>query len=137
MTNERRVFLRWRLPFYLWLVVILALTSYPKLTLPETGFSSIDKLGHLGVYFVLGLLALRFYIRDNLANWRGNVSKAMVFCILFAVFDEIHQCIIPGRSADIWDALADIAGILLALLTFWLASSRRMFFKRTVRVYEQ
>lgn len=45
---------------------------------------------------------------------------AYIICAgLFALSDEMHQYFVPGRSAEIADWLADMAGIILA----WLLGS--------------
>jgi VanZ family protein len=33
----------------------------------------------------------------------------------YAVLDEIHQAFVPGRTADVYDALADVIGVLIVV----------------------
>ena len=98
--------------------MILALTSYPKLHVPDTGFSAQDKVAHLAMYFVLGFFTSR-------ALWLGKqmtVSQAMVrsilFCCVFAIMDEWHQYFIPGRDAEFLDGIANVGGVFTAQILF-------------------
>ena len=91
-----------------WAALILALTSVPGSAVPDVGVDSGDKLAHLLLYGVLGALALR-------AAWNPThpLRSIMVVALgvaLFGAADELHQLIIPGRSADLVDWVADSIG---------------------------
>lgn len=43
----------------------------------------------------------------------------------FAVFDEWHQSMVPGRIAARWDVAVDVAGVTAGLAALWLARRRR------------
>jgi len=111
-------FIRWNLPAIIWASIILALTSYPKLTVPDLGFNAIDKLAHIVVYFILAVLVTRALVRDNTNVKNGIFLKSFLINSGFAFFDELHQIPIPGRVGDILDFSADILGILFALFAF-------------------
>ncbi|MCL1979693.1 MAG: VanZ family protein [Proteobacteria bacterium] len=87
-------------------------------TLPD--ISNIDKLLHCGAYAVLGgsfLFALTPQWKRRhpvLAGW-----AAILFCLLYGIFDEFHQSFIPGRFAGIDDVAADFAGGVLAVAGDW------------------
>ena len=110
----KSLFNRWTFPAFFWGLVILFLTSYPKITLPDIGISFEDKLGHLGIYFIFSFLLSRAFVKGDLRRLKNGVGKAIFLGALFAVFDEIHQIPIPGRTGDVLDVFADIIGILLA-----------------------
>jgi VanZ family protein len=38
---------------------------------------------------------------------------AVIAAFAFSISDELHQVFVPGRSADIFDLIADFAGILV------------------------
>jgi VanZ family protein len=111
-------FIRWKLPAILWGATILTLTSYPKLEIPDIGFNAIDKVAHLGVYFIFGFLIIRALAEGRAQTLRDYI-KTSLFGICFALFDELHQLFIPGRCCEAWDAVADIIGIFLGLVIFY------------------
>ncbi|NOY57446.1 MAG: hypothetical protein GXO75_00735 [Calditrichaeota bacterium] len=115
---KKVLFNRWTFPAFFWGLVILFLTSYPKITLPDIGVSFEDKLGHLGIYFIFSFLLSRAFVKGDIVRLKQGVGKAILLGSLFAIFDEIHQIPIPGRSGDVWDVFADIVGILLAQMLF-------------------
>ncbi|MBN2456508.1 MAG: VanZ family protein [Sedimentisphaerales bacterium] len=77
-----------------------------------------DKTLHILAYLVLVFLLWFSISPDKKANWR----KAAVWWILFAVvwygvIDEVLQGYV-GRSCDVTDFLANLAGTLLGLILF-------------------
>jgi len=110
--------LRWYGPWLVWTLTILVLTSLPKIELPKTGFSMMDKVAHAGVYFILGFLSARARMRGDTQNLGDAIKFTAIFGTAFAIFDEVHQIFIPNRIGDVGDAAADIVGILLSLLVF-------------------
>jgi VanZ family protein len=108
----------WHIPAWLWGLGILALTSYPRLEMPDIGFSFVDKVGHFTVYFIFGFLITLALTKGDLGRARKALLKVIVMGFLFAVLDEFHQKFIPGRSADILDAGADMVGIFLSQILF-------------------
>ena len=119
---KRTEFLRWYLPLLLWATTILILTSIPTLKPQSLGFNAEDKLAHFGVYYSLGLLRVRALGSGYRAENRV-LLKSLLLGVSFAALDEAHQILIPGRSGDIFDFLADSLGILCALITFWLVKN--------------
>ena len=111
-------FIKYYLPTILWIITVLVLTSYPSLKIPDIGTSIEDKLAHFGVYLILAFLMSRsLWYRDNLSTWR-LIYLSVLYCTLFAFFDEIHQSFIPGRSTELYDLLSDFIGILAAQILF-------------------
>ncbi len=113
-------FILYQLPAYIWAIVILALTSYPSIKLPDIGFDPVDKLAHFGVYFILSALVLRAIVKNGPVVKQNQWNKGILISSIFAIFDELHQIPIPGRQGDIMDFLADFLGILFAGLLFKL-----------------
>ncbi len=104
-------FARYQLPLILWLLVIFALSAIP--TLPVVKFPiSPDKIVHAGIYFVLCMLSRRAFYYQSRWTWLRDHSllAAMVFAVLYGILDEVHQLYVPGRWADVYDALADAVG---------------------------
>jgi VanZ family protein len=99
---------RWVAPLA-WALLILSLTSIPGSTLePVPIFPHADKLAHLALYGVLGTLVGRSFPREV---WRPRATlMTLMVLALFAFADEWHQELIPGRSADPADWVADVIG---------------------------
>ncbi|NMC70979.1 MAG: VanZ family protein [Myxococcales bacterium] len=116
MTGETgRSDVRWRAwwPAVAWAALVLTLTSIPHPTLPLAAFSWSDKLAHAVLYAVLGFLAALGAARDARLRRHpiGFLLLAVVGCLAaLGALDEVHQAWIPGRSADVLDWVADLAG---------------------------
>ena len=83
-------------------------------------FNWSDKSLHLWGYTLLGGLLVRLFKREfsSLSFWR-IMLLALVAGTLYGVSDELHQALVPGRSADAWDVLADMVGTFLGTALFW------------------
>ena len=114
---------RW-VPTALWAALVLVATSIPGSNVPD-GPAGADKLVHFALYAVLGGLAAR----ARLQELRGAAAPAMLRLLaaiaLFAAIDEAHQQLIPGRSADLRDVAADLAGAAVAIALTAAAHVRR------------
>lgn len=88
-----------------------------------------DKLVHLGLYAVLG---------GALAWGRGRSGAALphwllvVAGIAYGATDELHQLLVPGRSASFFDFLVDGVGVILGY-----AVLRRCWTQRAPRSAER
>ena len=82
---------------------------------PPVSFFGADKVAHLGMYLVLGLLLTR----AALASWKSALPAtllALCLGITVGTSDEMNQSHVPGRSADALDLIADTVGLALAPL---------------------
>jgi VanZ family protein len=105
---------RW-IPPIAWAAVILTLTSIPASDLAPVGafaFPGADKLVHVGMYGVLGALLARAV---GVPPSPRTLGRLLLGVLLFAAVDEWHQRFIPGRSADVLDLVADLAGATLGV----------------------
>ncbi len=93
------------------------LSSLPPWRLPLFGpwFEGKDKVEHVLYFLFTGLLAVR---AARFGEGWGR-AKTGVFLLLAAILwgcsDEIHQSFVPGRSVEIGDVLADVAGVAIAV----------------------
>lgn len=76
----------------------------------------VDKLAHAGLYAVLAVLL-------RLSGLRPSI--AVLLAATWGVLDELHQRTVPGRDADPWDALADLAGAYLGVVAVGWSARRR------------
>lgn len=95
-------FLRF-IPALLWAGTIYYLSSQPDLPQPPLGFEGIDKLMHAAAYGGLMVWCLVGDRGRRSGVWLGVVA-------LYGLTDELHQALVPGRSPDVVDWLADVAG---------------------------
>ena len=73
----------------------------------------IRKLAHMFLYFILYLLS--FYV-SNSYKLKKRYLSAFLFCLLYAISDEVHQLFIFERSFGLIDILIDIFGSSICLL---------------------
>lgn len=94
----------------LWMLLIFVLSSQPGG--PETGSGrlrfGLDKFGHLVVFGNLGVLVANALATQGVG--RTRFWWTFVICALYAVTDELHQVLVPGRSPTVYDILIDVAG---------------------------
>ncbi len=107
--------LRVYLPLKLYWLLIFVLTTIPGHALPKT-IKLGDKIEHLLAYFGLSvLLFLTVHFK-----YEFSVKKISFIVItvvaLYGAFDEIHQLLIPFRSADWLDFFADVLGGIIGIL---------------------
>lgn len=73
----------------------------------------VRKCAHFTAYLLLAVLSLQFF--RTLEKFRKPLSAgaaALVFSVIYAISDEIHQLFVDGRSAQIRDVLIDSCGAL-------------------------
>ncbi|MDP8231443.1 MAG: VanZ family protein [Candidatus Zophobacter franzmannii] len=113
--------------FWLWMILIVTLSSWPSLKTSDTGILSLDKLLHFGKYGMAGLLLGLFLLRTN--HSLKNIITKFAYLALFSIADEYHQFFISGRSVSIWDAIANLIGVFFALL-FIIVIIKGIIFKK-------
>ncbi len=99
------------------MLAIFTLSSIPSIPVIKFPISP-DKLGHAGIYFVLCMLWKRALFHQDRVPFLHRHALLMGFCLTTAhgILDEIYQMSVPGRSAEVYDALADTAGAGLFVL---------------------
>ncbi|HEX7343619.1 MAG TPA: VanZ family protein [bacterium] len=108
-------------PFLFWVLLIFAFSAYPKAIIPQSKYFSWDKLAHLVEFGILGYLAARA-IRFSGLRWLAARYGwiTIIFGLLYAISDELHQLYVKGRYASVYDVIADFVGVLLGCLVFTL-----------------
>ena len=88
--------------------LILVLTLAPKD--PSSGIAYLDKIGHLGIFFLFSTAALFDFRKvDNIE------IKAVLAALLFGgVIELVQPCF--GRSFELMDLAFDVIGALLGVL---------------------
>ncbi|GIK84044.1 MAG: teicoplanin resistance protein VanZ [Patescibacteria group bacterium] len=106
-------------PPTLWAIIIFLFSS--QTTLPGFEESAYDfifkKLAHITVYLVLYLLVFRAVkLTSNEKNKNTLLLVPITICLLYAISDEFHQSLVPGRYATLRDIGYDMLGVSIAFL---------------------
>ncbi len=113
--------------FYSGLLYTLAITVLfllPAKDIPGVAIRFGDKWAHIFVFLILTLIWLLITL---VKNW---LTKYRVFWVSFLallygiIIEALQERFFETRSADIWDVVADIVGILLAVLLFLIMKKR-------------
>jgi VanZ family protein len=89
-----------RIAFYAAGALVAAVSLVPSTTLPPTSIG--DKVEHVIAYAVLGLLGA--------ASSERGIMRLILGLAAFGLAIELLQTFSPGRSPDLFDLAADIAG---------------------------
>lgn len=104
------------LPLVFYWILLFTLTSLPSQSVPSVGVN--DKLEHSLAYFGLSFLLYLTLLFQKKSDFL--IKYAAIFTILiiviYAVLDEVHQLLIPGRSCEMLDFLADMLGGIVGIL---------------------
>ncbi len=104
--SKQIIFLFWAALIGSYILAIL-----PQDVAPKIGNLS-DKSLHFIAFAVLSLLLNSSY---RMAWW-----KSIVYLVFYACFIEFSQYFTPNRCAEFLDVVADIIGIGIGLLFYWV-----------------
>lgn len=100
-----------------------------KLTEKHSLVYSIRKLAHLTIFCVLQMIVFAV-MRYNGKSILKSTIYSMLAVILYAIFDEIHQYFIPGRSCQVKDVFIDTIGGSVGLgISYIIVLVKSIFFK--------
>ncbi len=114
--------------FFLWALLagylggVYWLSAQQDITLP--GPDSIDKLLHAVAYFGLCVVA-RGAFGTLFARRSVAVLVATAVTLIYAATDEWHQSVVPTRTPDLYDWIADATGGVVAAVLFLALDRRR------------
>lgn len=123
MQEGTKRFLYRTLPVIIYLVLVFTVSSMPSLVPPRLGFSWEDKIYHFCEYAGLAFFlfrALGFWPKFNVYLRRTLLTLATGAAI--GAIDELHQIYIPGRASQFGDWLADVGGLVFALVIIGISS---------------
>jgi VanZ family protein len=106
-------------PVMAWAGLIFFFSSLQTVPSPQDTVLNfiLKKSAHIFEYAVLYWLAFRAVNRDETSSQkkRGDYLTPLVFTLIYAIFDEIHQSFVPNRHAKLYDVGFDLVGALLAI----------------------
>ena len=113
----------------IWLIIIFVLSSF---TADESGRQSgfivgiimkicsgvnvrtlsmiVRNVAHFLEYFILGVLC------STLCKKKRDFWWVLVFCIIYAISDEVHQIFVKGRVFQILDIMIDSFGAFIGIV---------------------
>ncbi len=143
--KKRNLIYRW-LAVIVWMVIIYILSDQPASISDELSVGIIDRVfsifginislnqdllqlfnyiirksAHFVTFFTLGILLCHAIIKKAIVK---EYLIVVGIAFLYAVFDEVHQLFVVGRSGQISDVVIDFAGVLLAVLIYYLYDSK-------------
>lgn len=116
--DPSRALLLWG-PVALYALAIFVESSISTVPAFPSGFT--DKDGHGLLYAGLGVLVLRAASGGQWdgVTWRAT-AVAVVCAAVYGITDEFHQWFVPGRTADVYDWIADCTGATVGVAIVWL-----------------
>ena len=116
--TNNHFYLYW-FPVIVWAILIFALSSlstFPKAVQPALSF---DKLAHSIEYAVFSFLLARAFRHSKKDKAKRYFRILAVICaIVYAVTDELHQSLIPMRTASVVDLIYDSIGAVIGQIFF-------------------
>lgn len=115
------------LPPLAWLLVMLYFSSVPDpyARVHAQGTTLTDIVAHFVGFLVLAALVLRWWCFRTRETTRRRILQAVALCLLYSIFDELHQIPIPGRSFDWIDLVTDAVGVAVGVGAVLLFGARR------------
>ncbi len=103
-----------------WAVIIIFVSSLPniptlKIHTAKSEFR-LDYLMHFCEYGLLAFIAFLSFVGKEFNLKYKKLLLITLTLIVFAILDEFHQKLIPGRSYNIRDIMSNVTGILAAAL---------------------
>ena len=81
----------------------------------------VRKVAHFSIYMILAIFTYMFIENLNIKSksererLRKNILYTCIFCIIYAIFDEIHQIYVPGRTGKPIDVIIDTLGACMGI----------------------
>lgn len=77
----------------------------------------IRKVAHFTLYFILGIIA--YFTLRSYGISKNVFIYTIIFCLAYAITDEVHQLFSDGRSFKVMDILIDTSGATLSNLIIY------------------
>ncbi len=112
-------FLKYWLPPLAWMTLIFAFSAQPSLpSAPNRWDALLKKTMHALAYGALARLYLRA-LRAQCPRAQWARAASWVLALIYALSDEYHQTLVPGRNGSLTDVTIDALGACGAMLLDW------------------
>lgn len=78
----------------------------------------VRKCAHFGLYLIGGLLITNFFNTTRVKE-KHIIIYSILFAVIYACTDELHQLFVNGRSGEIRDIIIDTLGASTGTLLFY------------------
>lgn len=115
-----------------WAALIFVLSSLPRL---GTGLEQdylLRKIAHIAEFAILTILTIRVLRHVSTHHLDTSLGSGLL-ALTYALSDEVHQRMVPGRSGTLYDVGIDSLGILFAMSWILLRGVRGRSIKDVVR----
>ena len=99
-------------PAIIMMLVIFIVSSIPGKIINDSGLGKESY--HINGHFLLFLILTLTYFKAT-----KSIAKSILFSLIYAVFDELHQKFTPLRSVSAFDIYVDTIGTLIGGLILW------------------
>ncbi len=77
--------------------------------------SVVRKSAHFIIYLLGGIIIYTFFDTFNI-NTKRKIIYSIIFAMLYACSDELHQKFVDGRGASFIDVILDTSGSIVGIL---------------------
>jgi VanZ family protein len=99
------------------MIILSSIPNVPTLKIHTARYVfRLDYLMHFGEYGMLSFLAFIYFSENEFRIGYRKVILIASCIILFAVLDELHQKLIPGRTYSTRDIISDVTGVAAAIV---------------------
>ena len=120
---KRKLGFSWyAMPTLVWTICIFIASSIPSPEMPGFSIFEMDKVIHLGVYFVLAACVFTAcsHAEAPLYLQSHKIAATILFVAVYGALDEFHQYFVPGRAVEFFDWLADVSGAFVFIFLFYV-----------------
>src|SRR5687767_1390131 len=107
----KRLFFLWG-PVFFWCALIFTFSAIPDLSSGLAYDTPLRKAAHFLEYAILAVLFWRALSGGGPSDTRPLFWCTLIFSVLYAFTDEVHQGFVPGRTPAVLDWVIDSAGAL-------------------------
>jgi len=94
-------------------LLLFPITDFPKVEVPF-----IDKLGHVILFSILIIIWLLFVLSKTELGKLTSIWVVLIAFFYGIIIEASQGLFFESRTADVWDIIANSAGILLGWLIF-------------------
>lgn len=116
---------------FLWMTIIFGFSSIPGSVSSSAAplWYILERKGaHVTEYCILAVLAALFFSTQIFLRKEKRMFHwiVLLFCIAYALSDEIHQIFVFGREGRFTDVLIDTGGSVLGVIFFLLWQQKKV-----------